>query len=153
MYLLSYLIENYIYNRKHFNKRVNYLYLSGWVENMLDSGYKSPSLENFSRECYPENSVVMFEKIINELNLLHYAGFSEINEDFLYYVSAKEYIKGCYESATEFLYYKEYMAEMLGFPHKIEYSAVTDCYYAGGMLSHELENFSIDFLEKNMLIN
>ncbi len=151
MYLLSNLIENYIYNRKHFNKRVNYLYLSEWVDYMLKSGYKSPSLEKFSSEDDAEISLIMFEKIINELDLLKYGGFSEINEDFLYYISSMEYINGCYESAVEFLYYKWHMAERLCFPYRIEYCVDRDCYYAKGKSSDELESFSVEFLEKNMV--
>ena len=143
MYLLSNLVEYYIYYKKHFCKRRNYLYFTEWVKCMLDNGCCCPSMLSFQKESYPENSLVMFERIMSEL------GFDVINEQLLYNISVEEYRKGYFESAVDFLYYKNHVAERLGFPYEIKYSAVSDKYFtAENIHGEELENLAVDFLEK-----
>ncbi len=142
MYLLSNLVEYYIYYKKHFCKRRNYLYLTEWVKCMLDNGYCCPSMLSFRQEDYIEDSLVIFEKIMSEM------GFDEINEELLYNISVEEYRKGYFESAVEFLYYKSYVAERLDFPYKIEYSVSYGDYTAKNINYTELEDFAVDFLEK-----
>lgn len=146
MYLLSYLVENYIYNKKHFCKRINHLYLAEWINCMLDNGSCCPSMLSFRQEECIEDSLVIFEKIMSEM------GFDEINEDILYDISVEEYRKGYFESAVEFLYYKSYVAERLGFPYKIEYSVSHGDYTAENINYTELEDFAVDFLEKYGII-
>lgn len=124
MYLLSNLLEHYIYAKKHFCKRINYLYFTEWVKCMLENDCCCPSMLSFLQEDCLENSLVMFERIMSEL------GFDEINEEILYNISVEEYRNGCFESAVEFLYYKNYVAERLDFPYKIEYSVSCGDYTA-----------------------
>lgn len=143
MYLLSRLVETYIYCKKHFCKRINYLYFSEWVDCMLENGCRCPSMLSFQKESYLENSLVMFERIMSEL------GFTEINEEILYNISVEEYRKGYFESAVDFLFYKNHVAERLDFPYDIKYSPVSDKYYTEENINGEkLEDFSVDFLEK-----
>lgn len=143
MYLLSNLVENYIYCKKHFCKRINYLYMTEWVNCMLENNCCCPSMLSFLQEDCLENSLVMFERIMSEL------GFDEINEEILYNISVEEYRKGYFESAVDFLYYKNHVAERLGFPYEIDYSAVSDKYFtAENIHGEELENLAVDFLEK-----
>lgn len=147
MYLLSNLVEYYIYYKKHFCKRRNYLYLTEWVNCMLDNGCCCPSMLSFLQEDCLENSLVMFERIMSEL------GFDVINEELLYNISVEEYRKGYFESAVDFLYYKNHVAERLGFPYEIKYSTVSDKYFtAENIHGEELENLAVDFLEKCSIV-
>ena len=141
MYLFSYLIESYLYQNQHFNKRKNYLYLCGWAETMLEAGYLCPALQTCAEEPNVSQTKILFESIIKELQ------FPAINEKLLFRVALEEYRRGYFDSACEFLYYKPYIAEKWKFPYQIIYSG--DDYTAKEIPdSDELENVAQLFIKQ-----
>ena len=145
MYLLSKLIETYLWAGANFNKRINALYLAGWIENMIDAGYECQAMRNFQDYFDVTQARSCFEKIADESGLLKKFGAAEINEEFLFKISLYEYRNGYYGSACEFLYYKKHVADKLLFPYTINSSAC-DEYYTNDMHGAELENFAENFL-------
>ena len=150
MYLLSTLVEEYIYSKEKFNTRKNALYLLNWIEEMIDLDHQCEAMDNFQTDFDIVGTRYSFEHIINELGLLQKYGVSEIDEDFLFKISLYEYQNGYFDSACEFIYYKRRIADKLLFPYKIYYSEKSDEYYTNNMRGVELENFVKKFL-KNII--
>ena len=146
---LSNLIETYLWSNDNFNKRRNALYLLDWISDMLDEGLQCQAMYDFHNNFDVAQASCSFERIITELDLLKKFGVAEINEDFLFAISLYEYHNGYYDSACEFLYYKKYIVDKLSFPYTLDYSDVSDKYYAENMKGIELEEFSRAFLEEN----
>lgn len=154
MYMLSYLIEEYLWSEKNFNKRRIILYLEGWTKEMINAGRLPQSIYDFRADLSFEHNKKVFEQIIRQLKLLDKCNVTEINEDFLFQIVIDEYKHGYYDSASEFLYYKKYVADKLVFPFTIEYSEISDEYFTKDkikqgssiMSGNELENYVIKFL-------
>ena len=146
---LSNLIETYLWSNDNFNKRRNALYLHEWISDMVEEVLQSQGMYDFLNNFDVAQASCSFERIITELDLLKKFGVAEINEDFLFAISLYEYHNGYYDSACEFLYYKKYIVDKLNFPYTLDYSDVSDKYYAENMKGIELEEFSRAFLEEN----
>lgn len=152
--MLSYLIENYLWSEKNFNKRRIILYLEGWTEEMINDGRLPRSIYDFRADLSFEHNKKVFEQIIRQLKLPDKCNVTEINEDFLFQIVIDEYKHGCYDSTSEFLYHKKYFADKLGFPFTIEYSEISDEYFTKDktkqgssiMSGNELEDYVIKFL-------
>lgn len=152
MYLLSNLIEVYLWSNEHFNKRINALYLLNWITEVSESGYKCQSMNTFQNDFDVSQAKCSFERIINELGLLEKYNVAEIDEEFLYKISLYEYQNGYYDSACDFLYYKKHVADKLLFPYTLDYSPRTGEYYTTDMKGIELENYVLDFLMANDIV-
>lgn len=152
MYLLSKLIEAYLWSEAHFNKRINAVYLANWIEDMMNSGYQCQAMCDFQNNFDVAQTRTSFEQIINELDLLKKYSVAEINEEFLFKISIYEYQNGYYDSACDFLYYKKHVADKLLFPYTLNYSPYTDEYYTNNMRGVELENFVQNFLTDNGIV-
>lgn len=149
MYLLSRLTEEYLCSAENFNKRRNALYLSGWIDDLTESGFQCQSMQDFRNNFDVMQASITFESIINQLDLLKKYGESEINEDFLFKIMIDEYRNGCYDSACDFLYYKKYAADRLNFPFTVQYNG---SYRIGNMSEAESEKTASDFLAANGII-
>lgn len=154
VYLLSYLIEEYLWSETNFDKRRVILYLEGWVEEMMKAGCLPRSTYDFRADLGFEYNKTLFEQMIRQLDLPDNCNITEINEDLLFQTVIYEYEHGFFDSACEFLFYKKYVADKYDFPFTIEYSEKSDDYYTKEktkqgtaiMYGSELENYVINFL-------
>ena len=152
MYLLSNLIETYLWSDEHFNRRITALYLLNWITEVSESGYRCKSMNTFQNDFDVSQAKSTFESIINESGLLEKHNVTEINDEFLFKISLYEYQHGYYDSACDFLYFKKHVADKLHFPYTLDYSSRTDEYYTADMKGTELENYVFDFLKDNDIV-
>ncbi len=151
MYLLSKLIEEYLWSNEHFNKQKNALYLLNWIRDVWESGCQCQAMNSFQNDFDVSQAKCSFEHIINELGLLEKYNVAEIDEEFLFKISLYEYQNGYYDSACDFLYYKKQVADKLRFPYTLNYSVKNDEYYTTDMKGIELERFAQKFLIENSI--
>lgn len=138
MHQLSFLLERYIYENDRFDCRQNLLYLEGLINELPETGISCPDSAYSVKDA--------FEKLLKKLGIPEKYGLCEISDELLFKVAAEEYINGFFGSASEFLFYKPYVAENIGFPHKIDYSERTDEYTASGMTAAETEKTALKYL-------
>ncbi len=112
MYLLSRLIKLYI-NGQAPSRKFG-LYMSGWAEQVKHMGYSNPCLDK-AAEFY---SVYENEAVFNEL-IVEIMGEKAINIELLEQVCFEEYKQHCFDSACEFLYYNQFIADKCSFPYTL----------------------------------
>ena len=118
MYLLSVLLEAYLWHEQEFGNRRMMMQLEHWTaEHIPQAKFDIRADLGFM------HNKAIFEEALSMLPEFRNA---EINEELLFRAAMDEYRQGAYDSACDYLYYKPYIAEKIGFPYKIEYSGRTD---------------------------
>ena len=112
MHLLSVLLETYLWREEDFGKRRMMQYLEQWAAENAKEQY------DFRADLGFAHNKAIFERILAR----------KIDEGLLLRTAMDEYRQGWFDSASEFLYYKPYIAEKFGFPYEIEYVDRTDGY-------------------------
>jgi hypothetical protein len=122
------------------------LYLENWTEEMIGAGRIPQAVYDFRADLGSEHNRALFENIVAQLRIPEKYHVGEINEELLFRIAVDEYRQGCFDSASEFLYYKSYAADKLGFPFEIEYSDRSDEY-----LTKEKDNHGRPVMSGNAL--
>lgn len=142
MHHISNLLEAYISDKDSVNCRYHLLYLKGLINDLDVVDITCPDDVSCVRDT--------FESLLSEMGIPQKYGFEEINKDLLVSLAIDEYRNGSFDSACEFLYYKQYVSDELKFPYEIIYSSETDCYSIGGMTPEESETVAQSFLDRSI---